>query len=512
MTNPGSLGGFPGNWNYQGEGTLLVGDTVQSIMVSLHLVFTEETEIDVKLNCSNIPKEEFYKLVDKIHETKTHVLIIQKSVVVVGFSTMHYEMYRRASNFTVTRLITYSCFPKDHDPYEDSEYFVKLKAYLNDEYSSHDDAWSSEFENVPQRYRRNRAEEEIEKSFLDSFSLYCALNSGYEVQCGKKFVTHKDHDLFYRRNIETLYRLSFIDVTVSLKSERLSLPKQGDLYDETYLVEHLEDTLNDACGFLSIVRDHEILPIYYDYSIYSKNRYTYGRIIPVWNRRKIPKINKAWINSKINFFHDVALFLECCPLDKRLSRGIHHLKLTVYEATIELRLMAACSAIEYFYAYWLSEMDGASKLLTANENNRLTFLSKNDVCNLEALKSGSNKHTPPLSKIISFFLRDIGSDWENHVGNYSFEFIQIRNYLLHGNFTSDETTLFSAEDSAQKIGTEILFRIMKVISKSNHLELYDELPVGKPSQDFYVISNGWTELRNALNELYDDSDASIFWD
>ena len=45
MTHPGWIGGFPGNWTYQGDAKLLVKDTVQLITISLRLIFLEEVEI-----------------------------------------------------------------------------------------------------------------------------------------------------------------------------------------------------------------------------------------------------------------------------------------------------------------------------------------------------------------------------------------------------------------------------------------------------------------------------------
>ena len=45
MTHPGWIGGFPGNWTYQGDTKLLVKNTVQLITISLRLIFIEEVEI-----------------------------------------------------------------------------------------------------------------------------------------------------------------------------------------------------------------------------------------------------------------------------------------------------------------------------------------------------------------------------------------------------------------------------------------------------------------------------------
>lgn len=109
----------------------------------------------------------------------------------------------------------------------------------------------------------------------------------------------------------------------------------------------------------------------------------------MWNRRKISRIGKSWPTQGISLFHNVASFFECCPIDRKISGGIQHLKLTFYEAIVELKLMAACSAIEYFYSYWFWKMHGLSKLIKAiQEKNILVFL-----------KNKKNKDINSLNKL-----------------------------------------------------------------------------------------------------------------
>ena len=151
------------------------------------------------------------------------------------------------------------------------------------------------------------------------------------------------------------------------------------------LSQHLEDVLNDLCAFLSIICDYEILPIYYDYSICSQNKYIHGRIIPIWKRRRIPRVTRSWPTQGIHFMANITSFLECCPTNRQFGRGIKHLKITVYESTVELKLMAACSAIEYFYSYWFWEIDGCKKLI--NESSRQNSLVNIDRKLVEELRA-----------------------------------------------------------------------------------------------------------------------------
>ncbi|MBD2743488.1 hypothetical protein [Coleofasciculus sp. FACHB-1120] len=508
MTHPGWLGGFPGDWTYHGDAKLLIGDTIQSITISLRLIFVEEAEIDVKLIWKGIADDERLKIAEKMHDERQQILIIQPSIFLIGYSRPPFDINNGTTNFYTARFVTYSGLSKDVSSEEKPDYFIQLRAYLNDEFSAIDEIFGTEFENTPQRQSRNATR------IIDKPSLYCALSSGYEVKCGKKYIVHKDHNISYRRNIDTLYRLSFIDVRVPLINQhinKLIIHEAKEI--EVSLARHLEHVINDACAFLSIICDYEILPIYYDYSIYSQNKYVYGRVIPIWQRRRIPRISKSWPTQGIHFLGNVTSFLECCPLSKQLSRGIQHLKITVYESSVELKLMAACSAIEYFYSYWFWKMNGLSKLISASsQNNQLVDLTKDSVNNLKKANISSSGKTPYLSTVIRFFVDDLNIDWKKYMNSKGTpQFIKVRNELLHGSFTSDDITIFQAEEVAQKLGTEILFSIMKNISKLNDSKAYESLPVRPPEKDFYTLSDGWLEIRDVLDELHSEKNTKQFW-
>lgn len=511
MAYPYSLGSisrnwsFPGNWSFQGDATLIIGDYNRRILISLQLIFVEGAEIDVKLIWEGVSIEECFRIATKMRTFKHQILIIQNSVILVGFSFPPLNMNNEITDFNVTRLVTYSSFSQGDALYKNLNYFVQLRVYLNDDYSV-DDTWGTEFENIPQQ--RNRAISKKER-----LSLYCALNSGYEVKCGKKYVIHQDHNVLRSKNIESLYRLSFIDVSIS-QSTQFKVEAGDEKHNgEAFLLQHLETLIEDACGFLSIICNYEILPIYYDYTIYSQNNCIYGQIIPIWNRRKISQISKSWPHQEILLFHNATSFFECCPIPKKISRGIQHLKLTVLDATPELKLLAACSAIEYFYSYWFWEMHGLSKLIQAiQEKNDLAFIDKNEFKRLVKLQNDQSGNTPYLSRVIRFFLNEIGVDWKKYIdGSDTPHFIQIRNELLHGSFISDDSVLYVAEDNAQKLGAEILFMIMKLVSKANDLKSYEKLPRRSPEQSFYTIPKGYVELKNAFDDLCRGSDKGIFW-
>lgn len=255
--------------------------------------------------------------------------------------------------------------------------------------------------------------------------------------------------------------------------------------------------------------------MYYDYSMCSQGKYIYGHIIPIWERRRIPRISQSWPTEGIHFLYNVTSFLECCPLSKQLSRGIGHLKITVYEFTVELKLMAACSAIEYFYSYWFWEMDGLSKLIDGcSQNNQLISSDQKPALakKLKKIKNLSDSTTPSLSIIIRFFVNDLNINWEKYMDSQDCPlFIKVRNDLLHGSFISDDKVTFQAEEIAQKLGVEILFAIMKIISKADDPQSYEILPVRPPETDFYALSDGWIEIKDILDELYSEEKSKLFW-
>ena len=481
MTHPGWINGFPGNWTYQGYAKLLVKDTVQLITISLRLIFIEEVEIDVKLIWKSITDYDRRQIARQMHDELHQILVIKGSILLMGYSMplLNINDNDGVTNFNVVKFISYSGLPKDLNFEEKSDYSFQLRAYLNDEFSSRDDSFITEFKNTP-RPRNIDAD-----TIADKRNLYCALNSGYEVKCGKKYVTHKDHDVLYTKNIDTLYKLSFIDIRIPLNNQGINnLIIQEAQEIEVSLARHLENVLKDVCAFLSIVCDREIWPIYYDYSMCSQNKYIYGQIIPIWERRRIPRISQSWPTQGIHFLDNVTSFLECCPLRKQLSRGIRHLKVTVYESTVELKLMAACSAIEYFYSYWLREIDGLSKLRDGcSQNNQLLSEHKNLVKKLKNIQSSSDSTTPALSTVIRFFVNDLNIEGKKYMDMDSKDiplFIKVRNELLHGSFISDDKEIFQAEEIAQKLGTEILLAIMKIISKADDAQSYKSLPGEHP--------------------------------
>jgi len=173
--------------------------------------------------------------------------------------------------------------------------------------------------------------------------------------------------------------------------------------------------------------------------------------------------------------------------------------------------MAACSAMEYFYSYWFWEIDGLSKLIYGcSENNQLLSSHKKLVKKLKNIQSSSDSTTPTLSTVIRFLVNDLNIEGKKYMDSEDIPlFIKVRNKLLHGSFISDDK-FFQAEEIAQKLGTEILLAIMKIISKADDAQSYESLPVRPLEKDFYKFSEGWLEIKDILEELHEEK-SKRFW-
>ena len=230
----------------------------------------------------------------------------------------------------------------------------------------------------------------------------------------------------------------------------------------------------------------------------------------------LSKISKARNNLYLHFHRDVELFLECCPLDKKLVYGLYVLKQTVFNSNSPLQLLAAYSALEYFYSFWLWEMNGIDKLIKAKKgkNNliRFQYLSQPG---LENLQNNKQARIPSLSLVIRLFLRDININWKEYLNDdvsKNPEFIDIRDDLLHGVLISDEIKISYAADKVTKIAKKVLFKIMKKISKSSNKEFYEKLYINNHAPRFIEINNGWSDIKQAHHELNDNVKNKIFWD
>ncbi|MBF2025329.1 MAG: hypothetical protein IGS48_00990 [Oscillatoriales cyanobacterium C42_A2020_001] len=86
MSHPGRIGGFPGNWSFQGEANLVVECQPQKLMVSLNLEFIEKAEIDVWLIGENVSDNDRLGIAFKMYKSDRQTLIIRNSIFLIGIS------------------------------------------------------------------------------------------------------------------------------------------------------------------------------------------------------------------------------------------------------------------------------------------------------------------------------------------------------------------------------------------------------------------------------------------
>ena len=143
MPHIGSLGGFPGDWTYQGNAEFILKDTVQLVPVSLRFIFREQSEIDVEIIWDSFSRDEQVQIGLRMDNKQTQVLVMQKSILLIGFSIPPFNI-NRTTKFNVVKIITYSQFLSDSSIKEDANTFIQLKAYLNDGVSSDDEIFARE--------------------------------------------------------------------------------------------------------------------------------------------------------------------------------------------------------------------------------------------------------------------------------------------------------------------------------------------------------------------------------
>lgn len=490
---------FPCDWDYHGAAHFLLDDLKLLVNVTLQLRFTDATEINLKIILKDEHKDEngsLLKINNKLHKTDKQTVVIQEEVILLGTSHIP-KLFSPVLNFRCYQIFIYSNSYSSLSLVEYSRDVVRLKAYLNDDVSSFDDIFGVEFQGLPKK-RNNDLD--LEKT--EPFSPYCYLNSHYEMKCGKSYVIHRQ-DSFKQPNIETFYRLSFMDI---LRSSNQSL-----LIDK---VQELEQTMFQCCAFISIICGYEIIPIYYDFMIYSKllDKAIQGKLVPIREQARITKLSKAWPTQGVSIHHNAEAFLECCPLDKQLSNGILQLKTTVLDVNSELKLFASCSAIEYFYSYWLRHLGGIQEIEDAlNQKSTLLPSDKRFIKSLNEAKK-VNGNTPYLSSTIRFFLDSLGISWNKYM-NTSLktpDFLNIRNNLLHGNYTDTDIPIVYSSKIAEAIAIEVMLRILKKVSKSD-IDFYTEIPVGEPVNNYRILSNGWTEIIQALDTFINGDQDEVFW-
>ncbi|QCS49619.1 hypothetical protein FEK30_09295 [Picosynechococcus sp. PCC 11901] len=358
---------------------------------------------------------------------------------------------------------------------------VQLKTCLNDSISYDDQFFGKELKGIP-----NDRDIGYIKDYEDEYN---QSHTGYKFRCGKRYSLHKDSRIFLMQNPKVMYDFSFFEIR---KDKSMNLILKREILDE--IIQEFMIISDDISAFLSIRAGYEVIPIFYEYEIVTDDYSSKGFLIPLSHSRRLRNISYSLTNTLINFKALILSILECVPLDSKLSRSLQHLKLTTYDTPAELKLMAACSSLEYLYSYWFRNLNGYQKLVQFKQSEDFKSKPRNFRKNIDKIKLENfdpkiAKNTPSLTTLIAFFLYDL----EINSSKYSIswgdspQFITVRNNLLHGGHFVDEIEISIAQDNVCLLAMEVLLTILEKLSLSENKQIYSRDKIRNQENEFYLI-------------------------
>lgn len=369
------------------------------------------------------------------------------------------------------------------------EGFVRLKVYLSDEFSFRDQYDISEgLESI----------DEWSEDFISKNEIFCNLKSGYSFRCGK---SHKSY--FSSKNInfdqKVTHKLSFFDVKLNICC-RDSLGENEHNHLKGEFSDNIANTLGQLelltlrlCDYLSVLAGRIIDPLYYEYEILDLSGFVGGLIIPVLDYIRLNTNLHHWPGGK-DLVLSTALeaFLECCPVEDRISRGLFNLKSSLSrDYSSDLQVLAVCSSIEYYFAHWFWDMSGYDFLITHEEvkQKQKEFIESN-------YKNGK---TPALSTFLPFFLEDIEIVYEY---SETLNLLDFRNKILHGGLFSESAEFLSAVQMGRHLAASILNAVLKRVSKTENKSIYDQIKTNTTTSS-YLDDSHWLFVEEARQELAD---------
>jgi hypothetical protein len=509
---------FPGNYKYQGKLKVLIKDEFFDASGNLSITFDRrvEAEITVIWNETSNLEQRFSWILARKQVNHIKVVIPGKFILVTILSSVQ-EALRQPEliSLRVIKIISFSSYRTakfKHDGDRDYKFFspispvgeefsIRMKAYLNDDYSF--------INHVFERESKSSPENDI---YEDP---YCALTSGFYLRCGRSTKAKYDNNSFTRsrRNIKEVYAFRFIEIVAPIISDSIqeikSFPEEESplLEEPVHFSEKIQETeflIGILCDFLSILSSRKLFTIYFEYEVFVKGRGIRGFMIPVDETLRVEEVSSFKPDVNLNLFKDTSFFLESCPSHQKIYREITNLKISICENIVNLQLLSACAALEYFYSFWLFEMGGFDALT----ERRLSQQDKNKL-----LKLREGGRTPPLSECIRDFLSELSLDRLSYIDwEIGLNFINTRNELLHGKFIDEnDLKIFEDREISQAIAIEVLIVILRRSSKSSP-GIYVPSARKKPMQDFRVLSSDWNDVEAAMNEIYSQQNEELdFW-
>lgn len=503
---------FPGSYSYQGSATVLIKELAINTFINTNIFFDGGVDTDLEIlwkNDSSLDLD-FVDLMRSKGVRSVTVVIKSQMIIIATFR----ESYRslidnldrislnviKVTSFEVNRNTIFDSGKRYYEISNSSNIiletnWIRTKIYLSNEYCIND--WTLE----------------------SGAKIYCLSRSGFYFRCGRSHITHQESRTT-RNNYERTYKFSFIEFIKPIQASDLLATKdylssnQGQ--DEiSYSLNHplLESEIRNceflserACDFLSILSNQELSPVFLEYEFHVNGKSMQGKTIPVISRRKLEQHGKSFSCFNYNLTRDFSFFLENSSLHEKINRGISSLRMSVSTNIANLKLISSCSALEYFYSFWLFEMGGFEELLK--------FANTPDKKRLYSLKEKGK--TPQLSAYIKQFILFL--NLEDNIEYINFEeeqqfFLDVRNKLLHGQFTSGcDIKIFEASEISQSLATEVLISIMKILNPFCRDKFYKNLKARKPLLSFNSTPDGWGAIGSAMYHAYDGNCENAYWD
>ncbi|MEO0537946.1 MAG: hypothetical protein AAF215_29320 [Cyanobacteria bacterium P01_A01_bin.123] len=506
---------FPGKFNFREEASICARDFSFRVDVDILIDFYDKVNVSAKVfkkTASRKTEEGSHENLGFINQFKNEIkIIIPGKLVIFGFFTSIQTRLDNSRNrvesgdFAAYKIISlefpgYVRFQENgvkhflFDRNNEQPSYVRLKVYLSDELSFKDKYNISESLNV----------DGDNDDYVVLHEVFCLLKSGYLFRCGK---SRKSFSSVETVSIDQqiIYKLSFFDLKLERQNLMREIRADGEEANNfntcADVLKQLELTSMKLCDYISIIAGRIIEPIYYEYEASISGRSITGLMLPIFENIRLNTNATHWPTQNSNSSNISLMleaFLECCPLEERVERGLFNLKSSLSkDYSSDLQILAICSSIEYFFAHWFWDLDGYNFLMNHHDvaQRKKKFVERNH----------ADGKTPALSTYLKLFLENIEVLY-NH--EKTLKLLEYRHKILHGGLFSETSEFLSTIQTGRSLAAQIMNSILKAISKSDNIDIYEQI-IAAPLISSYLSSSHWLDVESARNELVNFESSEI---
>ncbi|MDB9528641.1 hypothetical protein PN498_21800 [Oscillatoria sp. CS-180] len=502
---------FPGKFNFREEASICAKDFSFRVDVDIAIDFHDKISVSTKVfkrTASRKIEKGSHETLGFINQFKNETkIIIPGKLIIFGFFTSIQTKLDSSRNcvesgiFAAYEIISlefpgYVRYQEDEmkhfllDRNNEQPNSIRLKVYLSDEFSFKDKYNISESLNVD----NNVVLPEV----------FCLLKSGYLFRCGK---SRKSFSSVETVSIDQqiIYKFSFFDLKLEKQNLMGEIKVDGEETNNfngcADVLKQLELISMKLCDYISIIAGRVIEPIYYEYEVSISGRSINGLMLPVFEHIRLNTNATHWPtqnSSSSDLSSMLEAFLECCPLEERMERGLFNLKSSLSkDYSSGLQILAICSSIEYFFAHWFWGLSGYSFLMNHPD------VAQRKKRSME--KNHADGKTPALSTYLKVFLEKIEVIY-NH--EETLKLLEYRHKILHGGLFSETSEFLLTIQTGRSLSAQIMNSILKSISKSDNTDVYEQI-VAAPLISSYLNSSHWLDVESARNELVNFESSEI---